>query len=62
MSPRSQTIKCQIESCIYCTPDHFCSLKSIQIFPCRPCDCDSVKDKTQSMCANFEPRRRSLFF
>ena len=56
-----QVIKCQIESCIHNSPDHFCELRSITVCPCKPCDCDSVQEKSQSMCASFEERNRSLF-
>ena len=56
-----QVIKCQIESCVHNTPDHFCDKRCINVCPCKPCDCDSVTNKDQSMCSDFEEKSRSLF-
>ena len=56
-----QTIKCQIESCIYNAPDHYCKRKSIVVTPCGRNDCDSVSEKSESMCADFEEKKRGWF-
>lgn len=61
MNYKNQTIKCQIESCAHNSPDHFCNLKSINVCPCKPCDCDSVTEKSESMCASFEERPKGIF-
>lgn len=57
----AQIIKCRIESCAHNSPDHRCELHSIDVCPCRPCDCDSVSDKSESMCASFVEKHRGLF-
>lgn len=58
--PPVQTIRCQIETCVYNTPDHFCSLPSICVRACRPCSCINVNNRSDSMCENFVRRERML--
>ncbi|MBQ9941865.1 MAG: hypothetical protein IJP03_02525 [Christensenellaceae bacterium] len=60
-TPQNQTIKCQIESCAHNSPDHFCRLNCICVHPCKPCDCDSVTHRSESMCANFRYKEREIF-
>ncbi len=57
----SQTIRCQIESCSYNSPDHYCQLREIKVSPCGNCGCSSVSEKEQSMCASFREKPRSFF-
>lgn len=61
MEKEKQIIRCQIESCKYCSPDHFCQLNAICISPCRPCIGDTVESRSDSMCSNFEKKDRGLF-
>jgi len=61
MKTPAQVIKCQIESCVHNSPDHYCQLRSISIHPCKPYDCDTVAHKSDSMCANFEKKDRGIF-
>ena len=61
MKKPEQLIQCQIESCRHNLPDHHCALTSISICPCRPCDCDSVAHRSESMCANFEKKEKGMF-
>ncbi len=61
MKKNSQTIKCHVESCSHCAPDHFCDLKQIKVCACAPCDCDDVTRCEQSMCASFEEKGKGFF-
>ena len=61
MKDNHQTIRCGIESCVHCRPDHYCDKSEIKITPCAPCDCDSVSVREESMCADFEEKNRSFF-
>ena len=61
MAKKNQTIKCQVESCAFNAPDHYCQLKEIKVCACRPCDCDSVSIKEESMCDSFQEKDRSFF-
>ena len=58
--PQVQTIRCQIETCVYNTPDHYCALPSICIKACRPSNCLNVSNRRDSMCENFVRRERSI--
>ncbi len=58
---KEQTIRCGIESCVHCRPDHYCGLKEIIISSCGPKRGADVSIKEQSMCANFEERSRGFF-
>ena len=58
---KSQTIKCQIESCLHNGPDHYCALTEINVCPCNDRSCSAVSRKEQSMCSSFHERPRGFF-
>lgn len=58
---KDQVIRCQIESCIHNSPDHFCQLRTIKVTPCAPKSFDNVANKSDSMCSNFQKKEATLF-
>lgn len=61
MKENTQTIRCSIDSCAHCRPDHYCELNEIKVRPCAPCGSENVETREDSMCASFEERMRSMF-
>ncbi len=58
---RNQVIKCLIETCVYNSPDHYCTLNCIMVAPCAPKDSDSVMYRSDSMCSNFK-KKEGIYF
>ena len=49
----NQTIGCDVQSCVY-NQNHYCSLQSIQVAPCKNCNNGNPED--ESMCASYQTK------
>ena len=49
----NESIRCRVSSCAFnCPGEGFCSLRAIQVEPCR--GCESGKPEDESMCASYK--------
>ena len=61
MNQQDQTIRCRIESCVYNSPDHYCTRKTITVAPLSGERPDRVTSMKESCCADFEQAKMDLF-